>query len=48
MTLASLIQAMTDQRIPLNTTTHHRWHPFWHTCYVRQINGNWVISNRPY
>ena len=48
MTLAHLIQGMTDQRCKLLTTTRLRWFPLWMICSVRQVNGKHVISNRPY
>lgn len=47
MTLAFLIQGMTDQRCVTHTAGRH-WFPFWRFCSVRQVNGKYVITNRPY
>lgn len=47
MTLASLIQGMTDQRCTTYTANRH-WFPFWRFCSVRNVNGKLLISNRAY
>ena len=48
MTIASLVQGMTDQRCKLLTTERLRWFPLWMLCSVVLRNGKPVITNRPY
>lgn len=47
MKLAELIQALSDQRIPLKTEPHV-WSPLWRILTVRIVNSKPVITNRPY
>ena len=48
MTLASIIQTMTDERCTFNDKLYLRWWPLWRICSVRSVNGKYVITNRPY
>lgn len=47
LTIAALVQGMTDQRCKINYTAHH-WFPLWTVCSVIPINSKLVITNRPY
>ena len=47
MTISSLVQGMTDQRVRPDYSPGH-WFPFWTICSVVIRNGKPVITNRPY
>ena len=47
LSIASLVQGMTDQRVNTNTELKH-WFPFWRFLSVVIRNGKPVITNRPY
>lgn len=47
LSLYDIIATMTDKRCRLFTEGKH-WFPFWMFCSVVEVNGKYVISNRPY
>lgn len=48
LSIATLVQGMTDQRCKLLTTERLRWFPLWMLCCVKEVNGKYVISTTPY
>ena len=47
LSIATLVQGMTDQRVNSNTDRAH-WFTFWRFLSVVIRNGKPVITNRPY